>query len=563
MKSVSYTNKIVRVFVFAAELNKLDGVTATNKELNYVDGVTSNIQTQLNGKVPTSRTINGKALTGNITLTATNVGAISYGTDRTEIPENADLNDYTNIGCYACSYNPNVATLTNCPTNRAFLLDVISSTGTTESFEESGWNSVIQRLYDYTGPMYFRRIEQVTGSTSPTYYDWEMVYTTQNKPTAAEIGALSTTGGFVTGTITSIYNFRTSYITNSFLNGNSGGSLIDSTATPGSYVSLARLNSTNGVFTIAVYEDNLRIQYTDQEKIDSDQNGLTWSIAINESGDMQVPGDINCGYLNGVATHVKGTLMNPSTVTSYQIPFYLNTSTGHKQLYQHNGLTYRTIEGTTSALGYSMIVLGNGYAEGTAGNKYGLIRMYGNGQYYTQLQVGTPTANRAITFPNSNGTVALTTSNVSSASKLQTARTISLSGDASGSTTFDGSKNVTLSVTVKDDSHNHTIANIDNLQSTLDGKLSTSGTAAKATKLATARTISLTGDVTGSTTFDGSGNKSITCTVANNSHNHTIANITNLQSTLNGKVPNSHTTESGLHVAVQSSTPSTSRLWAW
>ena len=43
----------------AAELNKMDGVTATTTELNYVDGVTSNIQTQLDAKVPTSRTVNG------------------------------------------------------------------------------------------------------------------------------------------------------------------------------------------------------------------------------------------------------------------------------------------------------------------------------------------------------------------------------------------------------------------------------------------------------------------------------------------------------------------------
>ena len=45
-------------------------------------------------------------------------------------------------------------------------------------------------------------------------------------------------------------------------------------------------------------------------------------------------------------------------------------------------------------------------------------------------------------------------------------------------------------------------------------------TAGEADKLKTARTISLTGDVTGSTTFDGSGNVSITATVADNSHNH-------------------------------------------
>lgn len=53
------------------------------------------------------------------------------------------------------------------------------------------------------------------------------------------------------------------------------------------------------------------------------------------------------------------------------------------------------------------------------------------------------------------------------------------------------------------------------------------GSATTAIKLATARTISLTGDVTGSTTFDGSGNVSITATVADDSHNHTMNTITN------------------------------------
>lgn len=61
----------------ASELNKLDGATVTTQEINYLDGVSSSIQTQLNGKVPTSRTINGQALTGNITLDASDVGALS------------------------------------------------------------------------------------------------------------------------------------------------------------------------------------------------------------------------------------------------------------------------------------------------------------------------------------------------------------------------------------------------------------------------------------------------------------------------------------------------------
>jgi hypothetical protein len=46
-----------------------------------------------------------------------------------------------------------------------------------------------------------------------------------------------------------------------------------------------------------------------------------------------------------------------------------------------------------------------------------------------------------------------------------------------------------------------------------------SGNASTASKLATARTISLTGSVTGSGTFDGSGNLSI-ATTTNHSHSY-------------------------------------------
>jgi microcystin-dependent protein len=71
----------------------------------------------------------------------------------------------------------------------------------------------------------------------------------------------------------------------------------------------------------------------------------------------------------------------------------------------------------------------------------------------------------------SAGTItAALSGNASTASKLATARTITLGGDLSGSVSFDGSANATLTAAVADDSHNHTIANIDNLQTALDGK---------------------------------------------------------------------------------------------
>jgi hypothetical protein len=61
------------------------------------------------------------------------------------------------------------------------------------------------------------------------------------------------------------------------------------------------------------------------------------------------------------------------------------------------------------------------------------------------------------------------------------------------------------------------------------------GNASSADALSTARTISLTGDVTGSASFDGSANASITATVADDSHNHVIANVDGLQTALDAK----------------------------
>lgn len=182
--------------------------------------------------------------------------------------------------------------------------------------------------------------------------------------------------------------------------------------------------------------------------------------------------------------------------------------------------------------------------------------------------------------------------NAVSASKLATSRTIALSGDVSGSVTFDGSGDVTISASVKDNSHDHTtlysvddrdvkpnVTGTNRLSSyfaSMEGLTGTAGTnyqdllvlntysdtsggnvnalsfdksskairhyqagqgdttwgsyetlaylssnVASASKLATARTIALGGDLSGSATFDGSANISITATVADNSHNHT------------------------------------------
>ena len=86
--------------------------------------------------------------------------------------------------------------------------------------------------------------------------------------------------------------------------------------------------------------------------------------------------------------------------------------------------------------------------------------------------------NFTTTVSNQIGTKLNASANAVSASKWQTARIIALAGDLSGSAALDGTSNVTISATVADDSHNHTIANIDGLQTALNSKLATTGKAA-------------------------------------------------------------------------------------
>jgi hypothetical protein len=120
------------------------------------------------------------------------------------------------------------------------------------------------------------------------------------------------------------------------------------------------------------------------------------------------------------------------------------------------------------------------------------------------------------------------TANAVSASKLLTARTISLGGDATGSASFDGSANATITATVSQATKLRTARTI-SLTGDVTGSASFDGSAnatiaanvAQATKLRTARTISLAGDVTGSASFDGSANATIAATI-----NHKSAIIT-------------------------------------
>ena len=112
----------------------------------------------------------------------------------------------------------------------------------------------------------------------------------------------------------------------------------------------------------------------------------------------------------------------------------------------------------------------------------------------------------------SAGTITATLSgNASTASALQTARTI-------GGVSFNGS------------------ANIDLPGVNTAGNQNTTGRANTVLHWASARTITLAGDLSGSVSIRGDANVTLTAAVADDSHNHTIANVDGLQTALDGKV---------------------------
>lgn len=89
---------------------------------------------------------------------------------------------------------------------------------------------------------------------------------------------------------------------------------------------------------------------------------------------------------NASDAFVYHTLQNPSTETSYAISFGgNNTAAGTKERYVNNGLAYKTKEGTTSSAGVSRLLLGNGTASGTAGNKSGCLRLYTTSTQYCDI----------------------------------------------------------------------------------------------------------------------------------------------------------------------------------
>jgi hypothetical protein len=152
----------------------------------------------------------------------------------------------------------------------------------------------------------------------------------------------------------------------------------------------------------------------------------------------------------------------------------------------------------------------------------------------TELNVTDGTNGQVLTT-NGAGTLSFADAgNATTATTLQTSRTIALGGVLSGSASFDGSSNITI-----------TAAHTSDPVITLTGAVTGSGTMTNlgnvsiATTATADPTLTLAGDVTGSATFTNLGNATLTAVVADDSHNHIISNVDGLQTALDAKLASS------------------------
>lgn len=214
----------------------------------------------------------------------------------------------------------------------------------------------------------------------------------------------------------------------------------------------------------------------------------------------------------------------PSTPATGQI--YFDTTEGVKQLKIYDGTSWVSVGSSTEQIedvvgAFVSASTGINVIYDDASNKLGIenvgILAVAGTTNEVLVNGGTVAVNSAsVTLSLPDTINADTTGNAATATKWATARTLSLSGGASGSVSFDGSADITLPVTIDSESAVSSITGTANeidvsasvgavtisLPNTIYADLQ--GNASSASELETGRSIGLYGDVSGSVTFNGS-----------------------------------------------------------
>ena len=291
--------------------------------------------------------------------------------------------------------------------------------------------------------------------------------------TIAEIGALALTGGTITG--------------KTYINTASGTNPFYITRTSGTSESTAfwqddsqlHLDVTNDETTAGI---SFKLSATDTENSDGSKassgtitfsmtSGATTITANNFAGKATSATKLaTARTINGTSFDGSGNITTANWGTARNI--YIQDSDGSNTgaAVSVNGGANATLKlpSTIKAnLSGNATSVGNGAMKLYAHNNNEINFGGANGSatiYFSYRATDSKPITSTFVFGGSTGTATLKaasfTGNAATASKLATARSIALAGDVTGSTSFDGSSNVSLTATVANDSHNHSYSTI-------------------------------------------------------------------------------------------------------
>ena len=540
----------------ASDKTKLDGIASGATRVLVDSSITerssnpvrsSAIYSALAGKVPTSRTVNGKALSGNITLTANDVKAIPSSSKGA----NNGVAELDSSGKVPSSQLPSYVddVIEGYLSGGKFYKESEHTTGIVGETGKIYVNLSDGKTYRWSGSAYVEISASLAlGETSSTAYRGDrgaIAYNhsqTAHAPSNAERNLI--VGIKKNGSAVSIGSDRTVNITVptkvSELTNDSGYKTTDNNTTytlkkdgntitlTGSDGSKSNVTDANTTYSVASTSTNGLMSASDKTKLDGISSGANryvhpsytarssglYKVTVDSTGHVSATSavtksDITALGIPGQDTNTWTAFKGATASTAGAAGYVPAPSAGSATRYFRSDGTWAVPPNTTYSVASTSA---NGLM--SASDKTKLDGIATGANKYTHPSYTAKSSGLYKVTVDSTGHVSAT-----SAVTKADITALGIPGQDTNTTYTLGSFGITATATEinKLDGLTATTAELNyvdgvtsNIQTQLNGKLSTSGTAAAATKLATGRSIGLSTAVSATTqTFDGTGNITI------------------------------------------------------
>jgi len=431
----------------------LNGLTATVSELNYVDGVTSNIQTQLDGKAPSSHNHDASNITsgtisvdrlpiasssepgitivwpasqctsfssdnGTVTPLAVQKGAKMFAITRPSSSTDKAITRYSNTTGDVQDSKIIIEDVTNTrDTSKTAQVIAIPADGDKKMVygyctDQVDGTSFIGGLFDADATAYpYSEGLAIGGSSGNLLWKGAKVATvsdlsgysttnhTHNYAGSTSAGGAATrainadTATYATNAGTSTKAGTATYATNSGTAAYSSNGAKATSATSATYASTATKAGT------ATYATNSgTAAYSSNGAKATSATSATYATTATKAG-----------------TATRATNADTATyATKATTATYLNATSAiarYYRVYDPNSNTvgqfFTNTAGTTANTGDAYVMVGNSNASSVAGNARGYVRIYDASTCYGQIRTnGAFSANRTVTIPNASGTMA-------------------------------------------------------------------------------------------------------------------------------------------------------------